>query len=294
MTVTNHTITTADGRNLEIATMGPETGKTVVMHHGTPGSLLTLQAHARALADHDFFFVFYSRAGYGLSDRREGRSVGDVVEDIRAALNFLGRDEYVAVGWSGGGPHALACAALDAPRCRGAISLAGVAPYGDDFDWTEGMAEENKAEFAATLQGGPVFDEAIRKEAEALKLATADTIIETFGGLLSAPDIATLESEESRQDFANDTSHAFSVSHYGFYDDNRAMVQPWGFAPSDIKVPVGLWFGDNDNMVPATHGQWLAAHIAAATPHFHPAEGHLSVITEYRGDIANEIESFFA
>jgi pimeloyl-ACP methyl ester carboxylesterase len=139
-----------------------------------------------------------------------------------------------------------------------------------------------------------VFDEAIRRETDALKLATADTIIEAFGGLLSEPDTADLADVAAREDWVRDIVHTFSVSHYGMYDDNRAFVTPWGFSPADISVPVGLWFGERDNMVPATHGQWLAANIPTATAHFHPAEGHLSVITKYREDIANELARFSA
>ena len=95
--------------------MGDPTGDTVFFHHGTPGSTKTLLAFEPLTESGKLFFVTTSRAGYGASTRREGRNIAAVVDDTRSALDALGRESYVALGWSGGGPHALACAALDAP-----------------------------------------------------------------------------------------------------------------------------------------------------------------------------------
>ena len=125
-------VTLIDGRQLEIMTSGDPSGRTVVFHHGTP-SWAGLGPHM-AEAFGNSFVVSYSRAGYGNSTRQTGRTVSSVVSDIRQVLDHLGRKEYISVGWSGGGPHALACAALDSPRCQAALSLAGVVPMDVDFD----------------------------------------------------------------------------------------------------------------------------------------------------------------
>src|SRR5665213_2574878 len=132
-----------DGRNLEVATLGEPSGHTVLFHHGTPGSTNLVKMFAPLADDGSLFVITTARAGYGKSSRLEGRDVAAVVGDARAALDSLGRSDYVAVGWSGGAPHALACAALDAPRCLAAWSLAGVVPTNVDFDWTAGMGPEN-------------------------------------------------------------------------------------------------------------------------------------------------------
>src|ERR1700692_1943947 len=142
-------IDTPDGRTLEVGTLGDPSGHTVLFHHGTPGAANLVKMLLAPLADDGTLFVVTtSRAGYGKSTRLEGRDVASVVRDARAALDSLGRSDYVAVGWSGGGPHALACAALDRPRCLAAWSLAGVVPTTMDFDWTEGMGPESVEEVA--------------------------------------------------------------------------------------------------------------------------------------------------
>jgi pimeloyl-ACP methyl ester carboxylesterase len=127
-------IPTPDGRDLEIAAVGDRDGRTVFFHHGTPGSAPMVRTLAAMANERGYFIVTTSRAGYGLSSRRAGRSAADVVSDVRVALDDYGRGDYVALGWSGGGPHALACAALDRPRCTGVITLAGVTQATDDCD----------------------------------------------------------------------------------------------------------------------------------------------------------------
>ena len=182
-----------DGRTLEVGTLGEPTGQTVLFHHGTPGSVNLVRMLAPLAEDGRLFIVTTSRAGYGKSSRLEGRNVASVVRDARAALDSLGRSDYVVVGWSGGGPHALACAALDAPRCLAAWSLAGVVPTNMDFDWTDGMGPENVEEFALAKAGGPEYEARMAKDGEAFATATKENIIELFGGLLSEPDKAVME-----------------------------------------------------------------------------------------------------
>jgi len=293
MSLTTSLLTLRDGRTLEIATCGDPTGQTVVFQHGTPGSIYMLAGHAAAMSDRPLFFVMTSRAGYGNSSRKQGRAVADVVSDIHEVLDQLGRDTYVTLGWSGGGPHALACAALGAPRCVGAIAVAGVAPATVDFDWTEGMSEANKAEFAAAREGGAAFEASIQEGYELLKDCTEENCVEMWRPWLSDVDAATLVHQADRQSFALGTSHAFINGPSGYFDDNVAMLKDWGFDATAIATPVGLWFGNDDLMVPASHGEWLASAIPGAAAHYHPIDGHLSIFTAHRDEIADEIESMF-
>jgi pimeloyl-ACP methyl ester carboxylesterase len=85
----------------------------------------------------------------------------DVVADTRAVLAAIGADRCLVAGWSGGGPHALACGAR-LTAAAGVLVIAGVAPYeADGLDWMAGMGEENVAEYSVVLKGrarcGPTF-----------------------------------------------------------------------------------------------------------------------------------------
>lgn len=285
-------IESPDGRTIEASTLGDPQGHTVFFHHGTPGSVLTVQSLA-PLAEQGLFLVSASRPGYGQSSRRAGRSVADQVDDVRTVLDHLGCDTYASVGWSGGGPHALACAALDAPRCVAAWSLAGVVPMDVDFDWTQGMGPENIEEFTLGLEGGPAYEEHVAAAGEAFAHATPENIIEIFGGLLSPVDRDALAGDEARSMLAAAERRAFVNGWRGFYDDDRAFFAPWGFDPTAIHAPVSLWFGDEDLMVPPSHGHWFAHHLPNAAVHHVPDDGHISIVSGHLDEISSEISSVF-
>lgn len=283
-----------DGRTLEVATLGESSGQTVLFHHGTPGSANLVTMLAPLVDDGDLFVVTTSRAGYGKSSRREGRDVASVVSDTRAALDSQGRSDYVAVGWSGGGPHALACAALDSPRCRAAWSLAGVVPMTMDFDWTEGMAPENVEEFALGMEGGPVYEAYMADMGKKFSGATKDDVVELFGGLLSAPDKAVFEAAVRREGFAASMRQGFELGGRGFFDDDQAMLKEWGFDPTAITVPVAVWFGDHDFMVPRTHGEWLSKNLPTADTHFFEGDGHVSLVVNHLDELRAQINRVYA
>ena len=291
MKVAQHQVTTPDGRTLEVATVGRPEGETIFFHHGTPGSVELISFFTEVAERGDLFVVAMSRPGYGNSSRLEGRTVASVVNDVTTVLDSLRRESYLSVGWSGGGPHSLACAALDAPRCRAAWSLAGVAPMDADFDWTEGMGPENLEEFALASEGGVRYEEFMARAGEEFSHATPDNIVELFGTLLPPVDKASLAEAGARLIMANSARHAFVNGWRGFYDDDRAFFAPWGFDPTAIEVPVAVWYGDQDLMVPPTHGAWFVSNLATAIPTHFTHEGHLSLVTNHLDDLVASFTS---
>ena len=119
----------SDGRDIELVTSGPEDGFPLVVHEGTPIGLVVNSSLAGAAAERGLRIVQPARPGYEGSTPRPGRRVADVVPDVAEILDALHENTYVAIGFSGGGPHSLACAALATERCLGAASVAGVGPY---------------------------------------------------------------------------------------------------------------------------------------------------------------------
>ena len=293
MSLATNTCTTRDGRQIEFATIGDPSNPTVVYHHGTPGSVHLVESFREQAERLGLFIIGMSRAGYGGSDRNEGRRVADVVADVQSVLSHLGRGEYVAVGWSGGGPHALACAALD-PACLHAVSLAGVAPMVDDFDWTEGMGPENIEEFNLAREGGPAYDDAMRHATEVFSGATADTVVALFGGLLSDTDQRSMEPLSVRELLARGISHGLTSDRDGFRDDDQAFLGDWGFRVNEIQRPVSLFFGDHDLMVPARHGHYLASVIPNVTVYHWPDEGHVSLVVDHGDSIFDQVRQALA
>jgi pimeloyl-ACP methyl ester carboxylesterase len=266
-----------DGRSLEIDVSGPDGGQVLLFHHGTPGGVLQRRYFAEAVGKRGWRFVTYSRAGYGRSDRNAGRSVADVVIDVEAVLDHLGVDRFLVAGASGGGPHTLACAALLPHRVSAAMTIAGVGPYGAaDLDFLAGMGQDNLDEFGLALQGEVALRPYLEAQAAEIQQADAAAFVEVLSSLLPEVDRAVLTGELGEETVAA-MQYAIARSVDGWVDDDLAFTRHWGFELADIGVPVSVWQGDADLMVPFAHGQWLSAAVPGARVHLEAGEGHLSI-----------------
>ena len=293
MTYREELIDLPDGRTLEVATLGIPSGPTVFFHHGTPGSTRALKMLEPLLEFGDFYLITASRPAYGRSSRDEGHRVSSAVEDAKAALAHVGRKRYLALGWSGGGPRSLASAALD-HDCVGAVVVASVAPADVDFDWTEGMGPENVAEFALAQEGGAPYEEYMEAAGSELATLSADNLYEVLGGLFPDTDRAALAVDADRAALTESMAYGFADGWRGYFDDNVAMISPWGFDVSSIEKPVRLFYGDADLMVPPTHGAWLKSNIPRVVTHHRPHEGHISIISEHFDELAEVLNDLWA
>ena len=239
---------------------------------------MVLEPVAEAAARQGMRFVTYSRPGYRGSSPQPGRTVADVAGDVAALLDAVGADEFVTIGWSGGGPHALACAALLPERCRAAAIVAGVAPYdAEGLDWLDGMGEENLAEFGAAATSTQALDGFLAAASAGIRDVQPDHIIAAFGDLLCAADRKVLR--EGLADYlASSCRASVSRGYDGWRDDDLAFIADWGIDLASIRVPVSIWQGEEDRMVPRDHGRWLGEYVAGATTHLVPGEGHLSLM----------------
>jgi pimeloyl-ACP methyl ester carboxylesterase len=154
MDVSSFAVGLADGRSLEVSVSGPARATPLVFHHGTPSDRTQYRPFAEAAAVRGLRLVSYSRPGYGGSSRQPGRAVADCAADTLAIVEQLGAGRFYRAGWSGGGPHALACAALLPDRALGCATIAGVGPFGAaGLDFLEGMGRENQEELVRRWLG---------------------------------------------------------------------------------------------------------------------------------------------
>lgn len=270
---------TVDGRALEVLVSGPAEGILLVYNSGTPTAAAPWPQLQQVAADRGLRCVTYSRPGYADSSPNPGRAVDGAAEDVAAILDRLGASEFVTIGWSGGGPHALACAALLPDRCLAAASIAGVAPYpAEGLQWLDGMAPENVEEFTLALDGPEAVTPFLLDQAEQLAGVQAHEVAEALGGLVSDVDRAALTGELAEY-CAEAFRRAVSRGIDGWLADDLAFCMPWGFDLGGITRPVAVWQGGEDRMVPSAHGAWLAQHLPTAEAHLDPAEGHISLVT---------------
>ena len=275
-----HEVRRPDGRALRAYEAGDPGGELVVVHHGTPCSGVLAQWWADDAASRGIRLVGYDRPGYGDSDRHPGRSVADAAADAVAIADALGFDRFYTWGVSGGGPHALACAALRPDRIIAAATLASVAPYGaEGLDWLAGMGQDNLDEFGAAEAGEATLRPFLAEASAGLIAAGPDGLAEEMRGILSAPDVAAVSGDVAEFMYAW-LAGGQRAGFEGWLDDDLAFVRDWGFDLAAIRVPVLVLQGGQDLMVPYAHGAWLAAHVPGATARLSDADGHLTLMAD--------------
>jgi len=261
------TVSLGDGRGLQIYDVTPDATDLlpVIWHHGSPNVGEPPQPLYEAAARRGLRWIGYDRPGYGGSTALPGRSVAQAAWDVAAIADHLGLAHYAVMGHSGGGPHALACAALTPERVVAAVSISGLAPMGArGLDWFAGLYPGGEAELRAAVQGAQALREHLAHEEFDPAMFTDDDWAQLNGDWAWFNEVVT-KSEPSGPE--------------PFIDDDVASVGDWGFDPSDIAVPTLLMHGSADRVTPAAHSRWLAQHITGANLLEVPGASHISVMT---------------
>lgn len=287
------TVSTRDGRRLSARISGPANGPVVLYFGGTPGSLEIYEDQLREGERRGLRHLTYLRPGYSGSDRLPGRSVADCAADVVDLLEAVGLDEVFALGHSGGGAHAAACATLLPDRIRSGAVLSSFSPReGAELDaWLGEVGEWNREEFAAMEEGDAEHEQFISQQARQMReIKTPEQLLDVGGSLMSPAD------EEAMRD---PRFLAFQLKCYplaveggvdGWFDDNKAVfVGDWGFDLGENTVPVTIWHGDDDPVVPYVHGDRLAGRMANATLRRLAGEGHISYFGQGYGAILDEL-----
>ena len=253
-----------DGRVLRVHDTGAGSRSdavTVLWHHGSPQTGALLEPLVSAAAARGIRLLSYGRPSYGGSSPNPGRNVASAADDVRQIVDALGVGRFAVMGASGGGPHALACAALLPDRVAGAVCLAGLAPLTDAFDWYAGMAAD----------GG------LRAAAEGRLSRERFAASEVFDpNMFTSADWAALKSAWSS--LGADAERAGAAGPDGLIDDDVAFVSPWGFEVGDVAAPVLLVQGGQDRVVPPPHADWLVRACRSSELWLRPHDGHISVL----------------
>jgi pimeloyl-ACP methyl ester carboxylesterase len=280
-----HQISTPDGRVLQVVERGDPTGRPVLVHNGTPNSRLLFDADVVRAERQGIRLISYDRPGYGGSTRQPGRAVANCAEDVRAIAAALELERLAVWGISGGGPHAIACAALLPDLVPAVAVLASSAPWkADGLDYFDGMGEMN-VEDIRLLFDDPVAARAKCESDRVEMLATSpEELVEYLSTLLTPTDAAVLTGELA-QYLVDAVRSGLAPGSDGWWDDNVAELSPWGFELDSIRTPVLLRHGRQDRFVPFAHGEWLARHIPGVQAELTDDDGHLTLTERHLDDV---------
>jgi len=269
--VTERTVQTPDGRILAVQESGDPGGRPVLVHMGTPNSRHLYGPTKADAAARGLRLISYDRPGYGGSTPQPGRSHADCAADVRTIATALGIERLGIWGISGGGAHALACAALLPDLAAGVASLAGLAPYGaEGLDWFEGMGQENADDILLCATDKAAARKKMDEDWKEAMASSADDLAEQFPTLLSPVDAGVLTGELAEY-LAFSQHEGLAAGSEGWWEDGEAEL-------ADISVPVLIVHGRHDKFVPFGHGEWLAARVPGAEAWLLDDDGHLTLM----------------
>ncbi|MHB0878013.1 MAG: alpha/beta fold hydrolase [Anaerolineae bacterium] len=277
----DRTMVLPDGRCLGYAEYGDRNGEPVFYCHGMPGSRLQRHPDIAAIAGKSARLIVPDRPGYGLSTFQPQRRLLDWPRDLCQLADHLALERFSVVGVSGGGPYALACAFALPERLTGVAVVSSPAPldrpqtlrpWGQYARWGLRTAALSPGLFYPLLWllGNPARDPERFVTLGVEHLAARDQ------SLLGQPDIRSV--------LIDDTRESVRQGLRGYWWDLVLLARPWGFDPGSITVPVHLWHGDADAIVPCAMGHCLAEAIPACHCRFLPRQGHFLVF-DHLGDV---------
>lgn len=276
--VVDRSVITASGRALLVQEGGDPAGRAVLVQLGTPSSRVLYRPHLVDAEQRGIRLISYDRPGYGGSTAHPGRSVGDCADDVRTVMDALGIERFAVWGISGGGPHALACASLLSDRVVAAATLASPAPFdADGLDWWADTGQENIDDDRLILSDPEAARAKLAKDRLEFFEPDKPDVAAAHPTLFSPADAAVL-TDALGEYFVHRNRTGLTPGIEGWWDDSVALLSRWGFAVDAIQVPVMVWHGRQDRMVPFGHGEWLARRLPNADPHLHDEDGHLTLL----------------
>jgi pimeloyl-ACP methyl ester carboxylesterase len=261
-----------DGRYLAFGEWGDPGGSPVIHCHGMPGSRLEHQAAATVYARLGVRVITPDRPGYGLSDPLPGRRLMDWTSDVAELADQLAIERFAITALSGGGAFALACAAAMPDRVTRVVTAGCPAPLhlrafsqGLPIRLRLGLRLAARASWLLAGIGGAIALAVRRNPEFFVDHANRD----------NPADLRWLAIPSVRAEAAAMIQEAFRRGSQGYIDDVRAVALGWGFEAGQISMPVHLWHGGIDTVIPPSHAWYLASAIPNATLHLCPGEGHM-------------------
>ena len=280
-----------DGRQMAYSEWGRMDGRPVVLLHGMPGSRL-LCPDVAATERAGIRLITIDRPGYGRSTPNPGRTLLGWVDDYVEWAEIVGLAPCPIVGWSSGGPYALACA-VRRPECVTSVGLAASPGPLDELpsEW-DGLSRETRELTERLRRDAPAALDGIRARCQWFEDDWATMFEPAWASSRSGadvvdPDDALLASSDVLGPMLDEMREATCQGTAGYVEDWIAESVPWGFSPADVSHDVRIWWGDGDLLVPRVCAEHFARTIERSTLTILPGEGHLFPLQHWQEMLAS-------
>jgi pimeloyl-ACP methyl ester carboxylesterase len=279
--MSTHVLVLSDGRELAYEEYGDPAGVPVFSFHGGLSSRLDAAPAADAARALGIRLISPDRPGMGRSTFLAGRRLLDWPADVTELADALGLDRFAVMGWSCGGPYAAVCAATLGPRVRAVALLSSCVPL-DRYGTKKGLTTDDRVLLF-------LVNRAPRLTSALMRLIIADAsdsrLFNELARSFPAVDRAVLTEAEDRTSAIAFVRESMRNGTAGCLQDYRIFGAPWGIELEAIAQPVSIWEGTDDHTGPPGYRQFLKDHIAEATIHLVPHEGHLSLLPHHADEI---------
>ncbi|WP_336035032.1 alpha/beta fold hydrolase [Halobacterium yunchengense] len=268
-----------DGRRLAYAEYGAPDGTPVVFCHGTPGSRVSGSVARDTKASVGARVLAPDRPGMGRSDPDPGRTFADWSDDVAALADEVGVDEYAVVGFSGGGPYALACAAHAPERVSRCAVVSGVPP--------RGVATADRQRFDRALNAVARWSRHLaRPFTWAMRRVVADA--DAFTDVVGEPkdgDLADPRLGETGRIMLTDFREGVRQGSAAVATDYAVLAGDWDFDLGGVSVPTRVFHGSDDDRVPLAAGKHVAREVPEARLTVYDGAGHFRPVIEQVADV---------
>lgn len=279
-------LTLDSGRVVSYEDVGDPNGNLpVLFFHGTPGSRLQLELLPAALRD-GLRWIAFDRPGYGASDRQPELTLAEVAAMGEVLVSRLGLDAFHVLGFSGGGPYALACAYAMPERVRCAHLVSGLGPLDIPEIWSA-LRRQDHVLFTLIRRAPWLFRVLLRLSMGGVR-QEPERFVARLAAKMSAGDRSLLAAPDVLAKLCVDLREALRQGTGGMADDLAILNRPWPFRLEDIQVPVHVWQGAQDQVINPQVGLALAAHLPTAQYHLLESGTHLILLT-HAAEIRMEI-----
>lgn len=274
------TIELPDGRKLSYAEYGDPQGMPVFFFHGFPGSRYDGEYSGQAAAEMGIRLIAPDRPGMGYSDFQQNRRLLDWPADVGCLADSLGLEKFGVLGYSGGGPHALACAYRIPERLTTVGVMAGVGPVTEPGA-LEGMMRNNIQIFTLSRQVPWLLNLIYRWN----NTADGEKLMRAGMSQMSKPDQAAMQNPDVLRGMGKDYKEAFRQNPRGVVQEGALYACDWGFKLSEIQPMVHLWQGEEDTNVPAAMSRYQASCLPNCNAKYFAGDGHISIVTNHIQEI---------
>ena len=268
-----------DGRDVAFADYGDPDGEVVFGFHGTPGSHTQFAPASAAAGQVGVRLIVPDRPGYGHSTYDPHRTLTDWPDDVRAIASALGAERFGVVGVSGGGPHAVACAAALADVLTGCALVGSPSPMPPDqlADAASRPMPFNRLVFMLARRAPVLLPIPLGALSIAGRRLSEDRLRAQMTSQLPAADARIMARPEIADALFADLRRKHPTATKASAQDFALFAAPWGFELADIATTVDIWHGTDDVNVPVAHAQYLAGHIPGSRLHILDGEAHMFI-----------------